>query len=114
MLHPEVATRDCKDCLMYVYDEQTGQRAEHRGKPVRRPQGVRPSCDYPNGCPKGTPLHQRSLSQRNQRALDHFFQCRAVGHFPKDPIVTRHAQLISDVLNSSSESHNDHHAAYVR
>jgi Pyruvate/2-oxoacid:ferredoxin oxidoreductase delta subunit len=94
LLHPEVATRDCADCQMHVYDEQTGERALHAGRPVVRPAGTQPACRTCRGCPKGTPENPKSLSSKNMHAYLHYLECQAVGQFPDDPIVRRNAATI--------------------
>lgn len=94
-LHPEVATRDCADCLRHVYDEATGERVLHRGRPVPRPAGTDAPCRLPHvGCPKGSPEDSRSLDPRDLRVWLFDLECRAVGRFPQDPLVARHAALI--------------------
>ena len=101
---PQVAYRSCEDCLVYVYDEQTGLRAEHprgSGQPVRRPQATFPPCGYGGDkCPKGSPTAGRELTERNAQAYRHDQECRAVGRFPEDAIVRRNAAIIAEVLRS--------------
>ena len=102
ILHPEVAHRDCSDCEAHVYDEKTGRRMEHAGKPVRRPIGTLPPCrTRANGCPKGTPEDSRALTDTNWQAYQHYCECRAVGQFPDDPIVRRNAALIREAADSA-------------
>jgi hypothetical protein len=102
ILHPEVAWRDCNSCRIHQYDEDTGEVELDRntGEPLRRAKGTSPPCRYRRGCPKGTPEDQRALTNQNQRAWDHYRECRAVGVFPDDPIVRRHAALLRDVEDS--------------
>ena len=102
ILHPEVAFRDCSDCLMYVYDEKTGKRSGKPDQPVARPRGTVAPCRFrDNGCAKGTPEASRALSDRNWRAWQHYQECRAVGQFPDDPIVRRNASIILSVTESA-------------
>jgi len=93
--HPELARRDCGDCLEHVYDESTGRPALHLGRPVRRPEGTAPPCRLPQvGCPKGTPEEPRTLTVQNQCAWLFDLECRAVGRYPDDAIVARNAAII--------------------
>lgn len=107
LLHPEVATRDCGRCQKWLYDEKTGQITQRAGKNVERPAGTFPPCRSLTGCPKGTPENQRSLSQKNERAYQHYLECKAVGSFPNDPIVRRNAALIRAVEDSVASTKND-------
>ena len=96
LLHPEVANRDCDVCQTWQFDETTGQIVEKpKGTPIKR-YGHLP-CRTPIGCHKGTPEAQKSLSPHNQLAYQHYRECRAVGHFPYDPIVRRNAAIIREV-----------------
>ena len=92
-LHPEVATRDCSHCQIYLYDEKTGEVKERRGKPIKRPPGTAP-CRTNTGCPKGTPENNTTLTGKNLLALLHYEECKAVGQFPDDPIVRRNAAIL--------------------
>lgn len=104
LLHPEVATRSCADCVKYVYDDRPegfGKRVARRGLPVLRPKGAPTPCSW---CPKQpadvpdwerTPGTAQDLSERNWQAYRHYLECKAVGHFPDDPIVRRNAMVIA-------------------
>jgi hypothetical protein len=95
---PQLALRDCGDCERHVYNERTGRRSMHAGRPVERPAGTRAPCRLPHvGCLKGTPEAPRALSIQNRLAYQHYEECLAVGEFPDDPIVRRHAMLIRSV-----------------
>lgn len=101
ILHPEVAWRDCESCQKFVYDEDTGQIVIGRDRqPERRAPGCLAPCRYRRGCPKGTPEAQLTLTSQNQQAWDHYRECRAVGEFPDDAIVRRHAALLHNVEES--------------
>ena len=95
---PQVAFRDCTHCQNYVYDETTGRPVQYpprSGRLVPRPAGAPPPCRIAGaGCPKGTPENPRSLTYENQQAYRFDRECRAVGNFPKDPLVRRNAALI--------------------
>ncbi|MBS0265641.1 MAG: hypothetical protein JSS02_27160 [Planctomycetes bacterium] len=98
MTHPHLAVRDCTHCLAFVYDERTGRPVEYpagSGQWMPRPAGTASLCQTPGlGCPKGTPTSPRSLTAANQQAYQFDCECRAVGHYPDDPLVRRHALLI--------------------
>ena len=101
-MHPEIAYRDCADCTAHVYDEKTGRRVEIAGKPMARPKGTLPPCRLrTNGCPKGTPEESRALNERNQKAYQHYLECRAVGQWPEDGIVRRNAAIIRCVMDQA-------------
>ena len=80
---------------MHVYDQTTGEVVIHGGRPLPRPSGTCAPCRLrENGCPKGTPERQKSLTERNWKAWFHYQECRAVGVFPDDAIVRRNAATI--------------------
>ncbi len=56
-----------------------------------------PECQTREGCPKGTPDKQRSLTAQNAEAYEHYKRCRAVGRFPEDPIVEANAATIREI-----------------
>jgi hypothetical protein len=118
LLHPEVAFRDCEHCLVYSYDEETGEleygrelgpdgerlplkrlpvlpapcrRVDRHGKPVEP------------GCPKGTPENPVALSPQNEAAWQYWRECRAVGRFPEDAWVRKNATIIQDVIDGVKE-----------
>lgn len=100
LLHPEVAIRDCADCLLHLYDEKTGEVVIGRNKkPRKRDKSCLAPCvkDPEKGCPKGTAKNQKSLTAQNQEAYEHYKRCRAVNRFPDDPIVERNAVIIDSI-----------------
>ncbi len=105
---PHVAFRHCTHCQTYVYDETTGRPYEHpphSGRLIPRPPGALPLCRIVGvGCPKGTPEDPRSLTHENQAAYRFDRECRAVGNFPDDPLVRRHAALIRAAEQSAAQS----------
>ena len=96
--------RNCEHCLKYLYDEETGRPTLGRdGKPEERAMydvnGTSicpPPCRTEKGCPKGTPEHPKSLNPINRQCYQHYRECRAVGEFPKDPVVKRNAAIIRE------------------
>jgi len=101
ILHPEVATRDCGACKIWWYDQTTGRICKRNGKNQRRPEDQELPCELPGGCPKGTPQNQKSLSEYNRLALEHFVRCDAVGLFPSDPLVQRNAAIIRKAMRDA-------------
>lgn len=105
--HPTVAFRDCRHCLLYDYDEETGKPKQDArcGGFVPRlviagPKGAkfRAPCRSGVGCPKGTPEEPRTLSNRNLRAYLFHLQCAAVQRWPADAIVERNAAIIAPII----------------
>lgn len=112
MLYPQFATRDCNHCLKYAYNDTPGtegygtietHNGRTDGKPNLRHHKHLPLCKTPQGCPKGTPENQNTLSTRNVMAYLHYLECQAVGNFPDDPIVRKNARLIHRVLDQAKE-----------
>jgi hypothetical protein len=106
LLHPEVAAVSCEDCQTWMYDD--GWEKETRyGLPVLRPEGAPTPCWSCPKIPKGAPPKPSSaveLSDKNVRAYLHYKECKAVGRFPDDPIVTRNARIIAGAEESVKES----------
>lgn len=96
MQNPKLTFRDCNDCLKYVYDESSGERRLHRGRPLERPPGTYAPCAY-GRCKKGSPDAAKTLTPRNWQAYEHYLECKATGHFPDDDIVRRNARIISEI-----------------
>lgn len=101
MLHPDITGRSCEDCRRYLYYDRGpgdfGERCERGGKPVARPKGMKPPCGWCPKIPPGDdprPENAQELSAKNVAAVLHYQECRAVGEFPGDAIVTRNAGLI--------------------
>jgi hypothetical protein len=105
---PHIAFRSCTHCQTYVYDETTGlpfEHPPHSGRPVPRPTSAPPPCRIAGiGCPKGTPENPRTLTVQNLEAFQYDRECRAVGQFPDDPLVRRHAAQIRAAEESIAAS----------
>ena len=105
LLHPGVAYRDCAHCEKFHYDEDTGEVHQWRGQPMERRGNDKAPCRMkPDGCPKGTPEEPKSLTPKNRQAYHYYLECKAVGEFPRDPIVRRNAALIAQVLADVAEA----------
>lgn len=90
---PGVATRDCGHCLTTLYNAKNEPWLDAEGRERPRDHGVRPNC---KACPKGPTPFVGGLSKRNEAVYLHYLECKAVGHFPDDPIVRRNARIIAD------------------
>ena len=51
------------------------------------------------------------MTDRNWRAYVHYLECKAVGHFPNDPIVRRNAVTIMLVIDYCERMANRQSAA---
>lgn len=107
LFHPDLYFRDCQHCLKYVYDEEgdnAGQLSLFRGEPVERVVPA-PCCNrkHPKGCLKGTAENPKVLTPKNQKVYQHWKECKAVGQFPEDDIVKKHAALIQDIVDQANE-----------
>lgn len=102
LTHPEVATRSCEHCKIFDYDEKTGCIRTHpgTGELLKRSPGTPLPCDYPDGCPKGSPTAGIELSPNNRLIYDHYTQCRATGLFPPDSMVAQNAAVIYEIEQS--------------
>lgn len=104
LLHAVVSERSCRECQDWLYTDKPGEFAskpfEHGGRKIPRPKGTKTPCymcpKQPPDVPEGErcPETAIELSERNWRAWSHYRECRAVGHFPDDPIVRRNASII--------------------
>lgn len=104
MLHPKVAAMSCDYCAKWFLDEKLERVYRNDGKGGKiyqeRPKGHATPCHQ---CPKteGLPIEKRTrknavtLTFKNQMALQHYLECRAVNQFPDDPIVRRNASIIT-------------------
>ena len=84
LLHPEVYYRDCSRCLIYHYDEETGQETKDpQGRPIKRARGTVAPCRRLRGseCPKGTPEQPHQLTVRSRRAWEAYRKCKLTGRW---------------------------------
>jgi len=98
LTHPKVASRDCEDCQKWWYDEESGKIVRRSGFPIKRPLNVLTVCQTNEGCPKGSPEDQKTLSKKNRLAWKAYREWRAVGEFPDDHIVRRNAFIIEKAI----------------
>lgn len=96
LVHPMYAQRPCELCKKMWFSEETG-KIVMRGAVELRREGPT-ICQTAEGCPKGTPENQKTLSPKNRLAWNHFRGCAATGTFPDDPIVRRNARIIREAM----------------
>ena len=98
LLNLLLARRSCEDCQRDWYDEKTGLVIlRNTGEPMAR---FGPTPCQVDGCLKGTPENQKSLSKQNKWCWRHFRDCEAVAQFPDDSLVKRNALIIRRVMKS--------------
>jgi hypothetical protein len=92
--------------LTHDYNEETGEVEKNpsTGLPLERKSEFAPCRLFAAGkrqhlgpCPKGTPEDPKSLLPQNEACYRHYQECQAVGEFPDDPLVRRHARLIREI-----------------
>lgn len=109
LLYPEVARRSCDDCRTWLYNDRGGEFGERmerkRGSGIylRRPVNSPTPCyDCPK-IPPEVPIRWTSaveLTDQTRQAYQFYCECKAVGHFPDDPIVRLCASTIRRVEDS--------------
>jgi hypothetical protein len=50
------------------------------------------------------PEAQLTLNPQNQLVWKHFCECEAVGYFPDDPLVRRHAGIIRQIKDAHARA----------
>ncbi len=107
LYHPGIARRSCADCEKYVYeddpdiggpvkldrDELPMVRESYSETPCYRCPKT-PSNLHPNDRTRATAVE---MSERSMLAYQFYRQCRAVNHFPTDPMFRLVAAAIRDV-----------------
>lgn len=99
--HPGIAALSCDDCERKLYTPE-GKPVIRYGIHQDRPKGVLTPCvscpkfdrDTPVGLRNPTLGRQQELTERNRQAIRHYEECRAVGSFPDDDLVRRHAVIL--------------------
>lgn len=105
--------RTCRDCETYLFDDSGDvvRKPARVGLPVLRAKGTPTPCGK---CAK-VPLSARSagmdwrelramameLTPENRAAWRFYRECRAVSHFPDDPIVRWAAAVLRDVYDAA-------------
>jgi len=98
VLHPKVAAIDCRKCAKFAVDLKTGEFFRQGELMIPRgPEG--PPCRQDKKiCPKGEP-GKSDLTKQNQKVLEHYRECRAVGEFPDDDLVRLNARILDQVFD---------------
>jgi len=100
--HPKIANRDCVSCEKYWYIEKTGEILRSNSTGELELRDDKAMCRTQTGCPKGTPENSRALNRSNRWALRHYMECKAIGKFPDDPIVSANAVVIEKALSAKA------------
>lgn len=108
LLHPEVAGRSCEDCRLYLYRPDGTRVTRANGKiQCRRPPGQPTPCEdcpkIPKDAPERSSKYAADLDERTWKIYVHYLECKAVGSFPADGWVRRHAALIRAVEDTQVE-----------
>lgn len=109
--NPKLAARDCQTCLVYEFNEETGEieKDDATGEPIERlgpeyaPCRMHARGKRTLGCPKGTPEEPLTLSPQNELAVQRHEEWKATGGFPPDPLVARRAVIIEAVKKSCED-----------
>jgi hypothetical protein len=101
LAHPELPT--CADCVQWLHDARTWERARHRGQWVPRGGGPTPCPVCPKAKDQAGPLRrpapEADLSAKNERALALYYRIKAGAPMPDDPLVQQNCGLIQMVLD---------------
>lgn len=109
-LHPVVAHRSCGDCRRWMYLDINGgfgPRDERGGRPKPRV-GPTPCVRCPKIPPGAEPRPENAVELTPELAecVRFYRECKAVGHFPDDPLVRAAAVAVAaaddDVQQASS------------
>lgn len=89
LANPALHNRTCAECVLWMYDEKTGQKMIRAGQPLPRGKSPTPCWQCPKGSP--TEAHNHELSLKNRLAYGYFVQARApLGErLPADAITHR-------------------------
>lgn len=103
--HPHLANLPCSECQLWVHDLKTGKPQLYGGQKLKQHPSGPPCVQDPGSCPKGG-IGKSDLTYQNERVVRHFEMCRAVGQFPDDDIVKRHASILGPIYDQHEERHN--------
>lgn len=99
---PAFFSLSCDICEQFMHTN--GVLTLRAGEPVARPKGVVTPCwkcpKIPRTAPRKTREFAEEISDKNYQAFKFHLRCKAVGHFPDDPIVARNAEVIESVIES--------------
>jgi hypothetical protein len=106
-----VADRSCADCCRFLFDDHGGAFGKvvtRGGRPVERQRHHPPPCHVCPKIPEGDPANPAfavELDERSAAIYTHYRECKAVGRFPDDPLVRRHAALCQVVDEAVERVH---------
>lgn len=110
--HPDVAYRDCGECLEFVFDEAGQIVTGMDNRPVRRAKKAPAPCRTHVGCPKGTPESPRSLWPCNQQFLRAYRIAKLTGRWPEDSLFLEVSARLSQAEESLDRA--DHERMLAR
>lgn len=91
-----LAVRSCDTCRQFWFDEETGLVAKHAGKYLIRPKHAPVACDTDRGCPKGHYSNPQVISEKNNKAFNHYLEFEGVGcPHPECPIMRRNWRWVN-------------------
>lgn len=97
--YPWLKNVTCSQCRVWWFNPLDGTCATRDGQQLRRCGKV--LCETNDSCPKGHWKSPIEFSEKNQRAYDHYLECKATGRFPNDPIVLRNARIIEEAIRAA-------------
>jgi len=100
--HPHLAALSCNECQKWVHDLKTGKPQLYGGRKIKQHPKGPPCVQDPGCCPKVGP-GKSDLTYQNERVLRHFEMCRAVGQFPDDDTVRRHAAILEPIFQDQEQ-----------
>ena len=99
LTQPLLAVRTCDTCREWWFDEETGLVSKRAGECLPRPSHAPTACDTDRGCPKGHYSNPQGMSDKNQRAFNHYLEWKAVGcPHPECPIIRRNWMYIEGLI----------------
>lgn len=106
MSHPEVDARPCSACERYVWAlDKPSPEKEPNGRYMLRKPGSQLPCQACVKCkgqrnPSPRVGRQRSLSPKNRKTLERYFEYQACHEAPTDPIARQNFGIIEELFRS--------------
>jgi hypothetical protein len=126
--YPHLAKTTCAQCKMYSYSPLTGQTLKdpETGAPLLRMRDEPLTCEVwdaarknnttsgvmPPKCPKGHHVSELRLSDRNQKALQHWQNVMLYGGAPNDTTWLRNAKIIEQAGASVGQHSYEYYKAH--
>lgn len=103
MSHPKLADLSCNTCRKWWIDADTYEICRIGGDPLSRPAHAELMCDTETGCPKGHWSDPLSLSDKNTKTWNYYWEWQTVGcPFPDCPIIRRNWKYLNWVISNGS------------